>query len=128
MVHAGNSIETDDELPKLDPFLPAGPLLAKIDRLALEWELSGLGEAEEDELNNFGGQLRNQGGWFHALAGVPITGHKWEKRIERARKEGRIRATFVDEFCVELLRIHPCSMYGDTWFGLDVAEEQEIAA
>lgn len=130
MVHAGAEAPgEDDKLPKLDPYLDAAPLLARIDRLIADFDEHGSGEIIElGEANFTTHTVQLSGGWFLELAGVPLKGHRWEKRIERARKEGRIRAVFVDEFCVEFLRIHPAGMYGDAWFGLDVADEQEMAA
>lgn len=47
----------------------------------------------------------------------------WMKLLRRSRERGWMLHQQVDDFCCNVLRIHPSEAYGDAWFdfGLEAA-------
>lgn len=104
-----------ETLPELDPWLPAGPLLAYTEKLRAAHQ-----DVETQVWDERAGEFRlRQSGWFEGLTGVQIQHSPWNDRLQRARRSGRIRAVYVDEFCTALLGWHPSALYGLDWFGID---------
>lgn len=49
---------------------------------------------------------------WHVLFGkVPASGYRW---------------WWIDEFCIEILQVHPCEVYGDAWFEPVPAAQAEV--
>lgn len=54
-----------------------------------------------------------------------------DKALERAITEGDLTMTAADAICCRVLRLHPCLVYGDTWWTtttVDEPDELEVAS
>lgn len=76
-------------------------------------------------------EVEARGGMSEVLTAAACTKkarEKWNTAFARAWKEhgGRISVDHADRFCIQVLGVHPCAIYGETWWNPD--REEAMAA